>query len=348
MSRIHDALKKAESERALAAAAAKIHPEPASATSINHNGELPNLTSVPFTDLAADYQAGLHGADSPHVPRTVGSTKQGRTAELVDSGIGLPDRQALNMPVACEAALLEQCARFDLASAPRRMLSANRGKYRIGAEEFRTLRSNLELVRKQQLLRTLLVTSPLPAEGKTFIAVNLAYTLAWQRDQRVLLIDGDLRLPRVHKYFREMPQAPGLTDYLSGDVDLISSIRRGPGDNFFVLTAGRSVPNALEVIGNNRLKPMIQWLAPAFDWIVIDSPPSVPVSDARIIAECADGIVFVLQAGHTPSDLAQRSAEQIRGKRYLGIVLNAVETSATGSSYYYGDKGNGTSGKRPS
>ncbi len=345
MSRIHDALKKAESERALAAAAAKIHPEPATETSGNHGSKLPNLASAPLIDSAEDYQARLRGAESPRVPGTAGSTNRGRAVEVTDGSTGLPNLHVLSTPAACEAALLEECARFEFAPAPRRMLSRNRGKYRIGAEEFRTLRSNLELVRRQQLLRTLLVTSPLPAEGKTFIAVNLAHALAWRRDQRVLLIDGDLRLPRVHKCFREMPQEPGLTDYLNGGVDLISLIRRGPGNNFFVLTAGRSVPNALEVIGNNRLKPMIQWLSPAFDWIVIDSPPSVPVSDARLIAECADGILFVIKAGHTPSDVAQRSAEQIRGKRYLGIVLNAVETSVTASSYYYGGNGNGAGRK---
>ncbi len=348
MSRIHDALKKAESERARAAAAAKIRPDTASATSRNRNGELPNSTYGPATDSGADCQTGMHGADSRHVSGTDWSLSPGGGAGLLDDSTGLSHRDVSNMPAACEAALLEQCARFDLESAPRRMLSINRGKYRIGAEEFRTLRSNLELVRRKQPLKTLLVTSPLPVEGKTFVAVNLAHTLAWRREQRVLLIDGDLRLPRVHKCFREMPQEPGLTDYLSGDVDLISLIRRGPGDNFFVLTAGRSIPNPLEVIGNNRLKPMIQWLAPAFDWIVIDSPPAVPVSDARLIAECADGILFVLRAGHTPSDVAQRSVEQIRGKRYLGIVLNAVETSVTASSYYYGDNGNGANRKRSS
>lgn len=330
MSRIHDALKKAESERALVEAAKKIQPESKRSTSKNQGGKLPSPVSAPFTDSGAGNHGGVY-AD-----------------ELMDGSIKFPGQYASGKSLGCEVAWLEQCAQFNLASAPRRMLSINHGKYRIGAEEFRTLRSNLELVRRQQPLKTLLVTSPLPAEGKTFVAVNLAHTLTWRRDQRILLIDGDLRLPKVHKCFGGMPQEPGLTDYLSGDLDPISLIRRGPGDNFFVLPAGRSVPNALEVIGNNRLKTMIQWLAPAFDWIVIDSPPAVPVSDARLIAECTDGILFVLRSGHTPSDVAQRSAAQIRGKRYLGIVLNAVEDSLTASSYYYGKNGNGASGKHKS
>lgn len=348
MSRIHDALKKAEAERAQAGLTDTSHLHAAAETSGAHSGQLPNLTSNPVPDLAKQPWSAVLEADSPITSGPARPLNPSRTVEPRDGGSNHPDQRISNKFLTCEAGLLEQCAQFDWAAAPRRMLSVNRDKYRIGAEEFRTLRSSLDLVRKQQPLKTLLVTSPLPKEGKTFVAVNLSHALAWRRDHRVLLIDGDLRLPRVHKSFGKMPQEPGLADCLSGDVDPISLIRRGPGDNFFVLPAGRSVSNAPEFIGNGRLRALIQWLAPAFDWIVIDSPPSVPVSDARLIAECCDGILLVVRAGHTPFDLAQRSIGQIRGKRYLGIVLNAVDAALTASSYYYGGNGNGAPRKQTS
>jgi protein-tyrosine kinase len=347
MSRIHDALKKAEAERAQTAAAGMSPAHARAETPTAPSSASSGLITAPVADTGRDFGAAMIGTDLPPLSGATWSMSGGRVAEPKDEGVNPPPLRIPNS-MACKAALLEQCARFDWAATPRKTLSNNRGQYRIGAEEFRTLRSSLDLVRKQQPLKTLLVTSPLPKEGKTFVAVNLSRALAWRRDHRVLLIDGDLRLSRVHRCFDKMPQEPGLADYLSAGVDPISLIHRGPEDNFFVLPAGRSVSNPLEFIGNGRLRPLIQWLAPAFDWIVIDSPPSGPVSDARLIAECADGILFVVRAGHTPFDLAQRSLGQIRDKRYLGIVLNAVEAALTASSYYYGDNGNAAHRKQPS
>jgi protein-tyrosine kinase len=348
MSRIHDALKKAEAERARAAAADMPHLQAGIEAPEAPSSESPNSSSTPVAGPLAEPRAPGLGTDLPMFAGVAWPLNQGRVAGPKDGRVDIPALHGPNKSVACEAALLEQCARFDWATTPRKMISTNRGQYRIGAEEFRTLRSSLDLTRKQQPLKTLLVTSPLPKEGKTFVAVNLSRALALRRDHRVLLIDGDLRLSRVHNCFDKMPQEPGLADFLTGGADPISLIHRGPEDNFFVLPAGRSVSNPLEFIGNGRLRPLIQWLAPAFDWIVIDSPPSVPVSDARLIAECADGVLFVVRAGQTPFDLAQRSLGQIRGKRYLGVVLNAVDAASTASSYYYGGDGDRVNRKQPS
>ncbi len=344
MSRIHDALKKAEAERAQAASG-NGHSETAPETCDAHASGAASVALPTGTESVTDSNSTVRpGELLPSLNANLPQSRVGAVAAEMPRQNG-PDFRVPHKAAACDAAFLEKCPRFDWAPIPSKMLSANESKYRIGAEEFRTLRSSLELVRKQHLLKTVLVTSPLPREGKTFVAVNLAQALGWQRERRVLLIDGDLRLSRVHTCFGEMPRKPGLADYLSGDVDPIPLIRRGPEDNLFVLPAGLPGSNALELIGNGRLKALIQWLTPAFDWIVIDSPPAVPVSDARLIAESCDGVLFVIRAGHTPSDLAQRSMGEIRGKRYLGIVLNAVDTELAASSYYYGGNGNGAVGK---
>lgn len=309
MSRIHDALKRAETERNRPD---EIPMRTVAGPSDGINGDLAGLASSLFAGLATP-QA------SDTAPLSVGLRELDRAAR-------------------CNTALMERCAMFEGTLDSRTMLSSNQSSYRIGAEEFRTLRSSLELVRKQHPMKTIMVTSPLPREGKTFVAANLSQAIVWHHDQRVLLVDADLRVPSVHTCFNKMSLAPGLSDYLAGEVDPLSLLRRNEEGNFFVLSAGRQVPNALELIGNGRLKSLMDWLSPVFDWIIIDSPPCVPVSDSHLIAELCDGILFVVRAGITPSNVAKRAIADIRGNRFVGVVLNAVSPDLTASSYYYGSE----------
>jgi capsular exopolysaccharide synthesis family protein len=214
------------------------------------------------------------------------------------------------------------------------MLFSDGQHHVLGAEEFRTLRSHLYMIRERQPLQKLLITSALPREGKTFIAGNLAEVIVRQPGRRVLLIDSDLRLSQLHLKLGA-PANPGLSDYLRGEADEFAVIQRGPIESLLFIAGGKLAPNPSELIGNGRLKLLLQRLGPAFDWIILDSPPVVPVSDAKLLADLCDGVLVVVQAGTTPYDLARKACQEFREKRLLGVVLNFAEAGSSYSSYYY-------------
>lgn len=204
-----------------------------------------------------------------------------------------------------------------------------------GREEFRTLRSRLNLVRERLQLRKILITSPLPAEGKTFVAANLAQTMLWQRKQRILLIDGDMRTPSLHGPLGA-PAEPGLSDYLKDEADEFAVIKRGCENNLFFIPAGKQASNANELIESGKLKFLLDRLTPVFDWIIVDSPPVILLSDARLMGELCDGVLMVLKAGSTPFDLAQTACNEFRDRRFFGVVLNGAEHPSThGYDYYH-------------
>jgi protein-tyrosine kinase len=203
-----------------------------------------------------------------------------------------------------------------------------------GAERFRTLRSRLYQIAATRTLRRLLVTSSVPAEGKTFVTSNLAQSIVQQAERRVLMIDADLRAPRLHVALGA-PNRPGLTEYLRGEVDEFAAIQRGTRDNLFLIPAGSEVSNPSELLLSQRMKHLLELVTPVFDWIIIDSPPAVPVHDASILADLADGVLLVVRAGSTDAEVAERVAEEFREKNLLGVVLNRVEkTDSYGSDYY--------------
>ena len=205
-----------------------------------------------------------------------------------------------------------------------------------GAEQFRTLRSRLYQLRSNQPLRTLLVTSSIPAEGKTFVTNNLAQSIVRQPDRRVLIIDADLRRARLHVPLGA-PSSPGLTDYLRGEADGISIIQQGQEGNLCFIPGGSEVTNPSELLSNGRLKALLNRLAPIFDWVILDSPPCLLVADASVLADICDGVLLVTRAGVTPAATAQRAAQELRGRNVVGVVLNAMTESHTGNSdYYYG------------
>ncbi len=135
----------------------------------------------------------------------------------------------------------------------------------ICAEQFRTLRSRLYRLRDKQPVRTLLVTSAVPGEGKTFVSLNLALAIARQHERRALLIDGDLRASRLHVRMGA-PSTPGLSEYLRGEADEFSIIQANSKDDLFFIPAGKSVLNPAELLADNRLKVLIDRMAPVFDW----------------------------------------------------------------------------------
>lgn len=207
----------------------------------------------------------------------------------------------------------------------------------VCAEQFRTLRSRLYRLREKNPVRTLLVTSTLPGEGKTFVALNLALSIARQHERRALLIDADLRASRLHVRLGA-PSAPGLSDYLSGRADEFSVLQADPKVELFLVPAGRSVPNPSELLSNGTLKRFLNGMSPVFDWVIIDAPPVMAVADPSIIAEFCDGVLVVVRAGETAHDLVKTTLQEFRGNNLLGVVLNGANegTNYGGYSYYAG------------
>jgi capsular exopolysaccharide synthesis family protein len=201
------------------------------------------------------------------------------------------------------------------------------------AEQFRTLRSRLYQLRANQPLQTLLVTSSLPAEGKTFMTNNLAQSFVMKQDCRVLLIDADLRRSRLHVPLGA-PVAPGLTDYLRGAANEFAVIQHGRKGGLCLISGGNQVADPSELLSNGRVKSLIDRMKHIFDWIIVDSPPCLPVADASGLADICDGVLLVVRAGSTPAEVAQKTCKQLESKNVIGVVLNAVEKKHSASNYY--------------
>jgi capsular exopolysaccharide synthesis family protein len=209
-----------------------------------------------------------------------------------------------------------------------------------GAEQFRTLRSRLYQLRGNQPLRTILITSSIPGEGKTFVSNNLAQAIVRQPDRRALIIDADLRRPRLHLPLGA-PLSPGLTDYLRGEVDEFAVIQNGQDSNLCFIPGGNEATNPSELLSNGRLKLLLDRMTPVFDWVILDSPPCLPVADASVLGDMCDGVLLIVRSGSTPSEVAQKACQELQGKNIVGVVLNAVEKSHLYESYYYESYGNG-------
>jgi protein-tyrosine kinase len=202
-----------------------------------------------------------------------------------------------------------------------------------GPEQFRTLRSRLYRIRETQPLKTVLISSAIPAEGKTLVATNLAHALVRQHGCRVLLIDADLRAPRVHTILGA-PSDPGLADYLQGGVSEFDVIQRGFEEGFYFIPAGTHATHPSELISSDHMKGFLERMKPAFDWIIIDSSPVLPVSDATVLAGMSDGVLLVVRANSTPSETCRKAAREFHDSQILGVVLNSADKKAEYGSYY--------------
>jgi protein-tyrosine kinase len=218
-------------------------------------------------------------------------------------------------------------------SALRVSLAGDSGK--IVGERFRTLRSRLYQIAGTRTLRRVLVTSTMPAEGKTFVATNLVRSIIRQADRRVLLIDADLRAPRLHTALGA-PSTLGLSDYLRGEADEYAIVQNSVANNLCFIPCGTTVSNPSELLLSDRMKVLLDTVTPAFDWVILDSPPSLPVHDASSLADLCDGVLFVVRAGETSHEDAKKASSEFREKNLLGVVLNQVEKSETQGGYYYG------------
>jgi capsular exopolysaccharide synthesis family protein len=204
----------------------------------------------------------------------------------------------------------------------------------ILAENFRMLRSNIEFYNVVDPIKTLLITSPSPGNGKTTIASNLAVSIS-QTGQEVILVDADLRRSAVHSYMR-MTKAPGLSDLLNNKAKIQNVLREWKKTkNLKVITAGNKFPNITEVVGSKRIAMILAELKKNHELVIVDAPPLI-IADAYNLASSADGVLIVLEPGQTTDDQAKTIKEQLQraNAKLIGVVFNKVTEA---SEYSYGD-----------
>jgi capsular exopolysaccharide synthesis family protein len=202
------------------------------------------------------------------------------------------------------------------------------------AEAYRHLRTSLLLSSAGQPPKTILVTSSQPSEGKTTTAINTAFMLA-QTGAEVLIIDCDLRRPRLHAQF-EVPNTKGLTTWLSGERDLDNLLQKSPKTpNLKILTSGPVPPNPAELIGSEEMRRLLGQLSERFAHIIIDSPPAISFTDASILSTMVDGVMLVVHGGRSSRAVVRRAKQQLLdvGAHIFGVVLNNVKLET--QDYYY-------------
>jgi capsular exopolysaccharide synthesis family protein len=201
----------------------------------------------------------------------------------------------------------------------------------LGAEKFRFLAVRFRQLRQSRPLKKILITSTIPQEGKSTVAANLACTLARRKQQKTLLLEGDLRRPTVAAQFG-LGNIPGLCEYLSGQTSSIN-LYRLESLGLWVLPAGAAPQNPLELMQSGKLAPLMEQLESWFDWIVIDSPPVLPLADTSIWSRSADGILLVTRPGVTEKQQLQRGLASLEAKKLLGALVNG-STDVAHSDYY--------------
>lgn len=318
MSHIFDALQRSEVEHP-----GINSPDPSEATELLRRAERRaaskwEATIHPKSNSAAE-EAELRELSPLQPPASLVTSPKGHVAKEVSSdGDGLDIfREFQSLPVV-------------LASQSRLVCFEEES---LAAEAFRLLGVRLRHLRRDRPLRRLLITSTIPEEGKSMVAANLASTLALTTNQKVLLLEGDLRRPSLFKVFG-IGRNPGLCEYLQGDREIAKCIYRLENPSLWILPAGSVQNNALELLQSAKLSDLMDKLATLFDWIIVDSPPVLPLADTSVWARLADGILLVTRQGITEKRHLKRGIEALESKKLIGALLNCSKNSAH-SEYYY-------------
>ncbi|MGA8088001.1 MAG: CpsD/CapB family tyrosine-protein kinase [Terracidiphilus sp.] len=226
-----------------------------------------------------------------------------------------------------------QCETLNISTSPDSHLVCLPDMESPAGEAFHLLGVRLRHMRRQRPLKKILITSTIPQEGKSMVAGNLACTIALRTQQKVVLIEGDVRRPTQSKIFG-LPPKPGICEWLSGERTLVRSMYRLQGPGIWILPAGMATGNSLELLQSGRATPLMEQLTAWFDWLVIDSPPILPLADTSVWTNLADGILLVTRQGTTQKRQLERGLEAVGTQKLIGAILNSAKSVAN-SDYYY-------------
>lgn len=191
----------------------------------------------------------------------------------------------------------------------------------LAAEKFRFLSVRMRQLQQSRSIKRVLVTSSIAEEGKSLVSANLAGVLARRKRQKVLLIEGDLRRPTLAHQFG-LHQLSGLAEWLQGDSQPVANVYYLQGAGFWLMPAGHPPVNALELMQSPRLPALMNQLATVFDWMIIDSPPLLPLADTTVWARFSDGVLLVVREGTTEKEPLERGLAILKKADLLGVVLN--------------------------
>jgi protein-tyrosine kinase len=230
--------------------------------------------------------------------------------------------------------LLEQIKTIPFNPSPDALVIDALNPHEAPTEEFRTLRTRLNHMQSLQPIHTTVVTSPSPAEGKSFAAINLAMAEAQLAGNLTLLCDFDFRRPIVHNLF-QCDRSPGITDYLQGKIQLHEAIRKIGDSNLYIMPAGEAVINPLELLNLKEVKQMLDRLPSVFNWVILDSPPLLFAADANLLSTLCHGTILVVRIGATTIDSITRAMQSLCQNNVLGIVVNGARRGELYSKYTY-------------
>jgi receptor protein-tyrosine kinase len=255
-------------------------------------------------------------------------------AALPAEHVSVPAEGAAHRSATPATGFLEQIQEVPFAPAPEALLIDHSRPQEAPSEEFRSLRTRLNHLQTLQPIHTVVVTSPSPAEGKSFAATNLAISESHLAGNRTLLVDFDFRRPILHNLF-QIERAPGATDYLLGTTPLAHCVRKIGDSNLYVMPAGTSVKNPLELLSLREVKALFEELPKWFNWVILDSPPLLFSADANLLGTLTDGTILVVRIGATTIDMVHRAMQSLCENNVLGIIVNGARAGELYSKYTY-------------
>jgi capsular exopolysaccharide synthesis family protein len=320
MSHIFDALQRSEAER---------------------SGFDLSSTSV-ATELLerAERQAASKWDDAPAVPPSEALAPLEHEAPFRTES-GLPTAAGPVAPAAPrlspddeQGEIFQQCQTLNLSITPQNRLASLVEGDAPATEAFRLLSVRLRHLRRDRKLQKLLITSTIPQEGKSMVSANLACSLSSGTRQKTLLLEGDVRRPSLSKVFG-LKAYPGICECLQGERTLAASIYRLEPAGIWFFPAGNAPANPLELLESGKLIALMEQLTAWFDWIIIDSPPVLPLADTSVWTRLADGILLVTRQGTTQKGHLKRGLEALESKKVIGAVLNSSKSSSDNEYYSY-------------